>query len=223
MRIAVINEVSTADRNSDIMAALQGRGHDIVNLGMKGAGQVPELTVIHTGFISALLLNSRRADYVVAGCGTGQGYQLAVGQYPNVFCGHVETPLDAWLFPQINGGNCVSLALNEGYGWGANVNLRIIFDQLFGVSYGTGYPPHRRATQEESRLLLERVSHVCHRTMAEIVCNLEEQVVKPALAFPGMWEYLDVASLEDRDLADALCARYEDRLRTGTAPVGSVV
>jgi ribose 5-phosphate isomerase RpiB len=209
MRIAVINEVSTAGRNIDIMAALQGRGHDIINLGMKTVGQVPELTLIHSGFISALLLNSGRVDYIVAGCSTGQGYRLSVGQYPNMFCGHVETPLDAWLFPQINGGNCVSLGLNQGYGWGADVNLGIIFDQLFAVSYGTGYPPHRRAPQEDVRLLLERVSQVCHRTMAEIVLNLEERVVKPALSFPGVWEFLDVASMEDRALADALCARHE--------------
>ena len=30
MKIAVINETSAADRNADIMAALEGRGHEIL-------------------------------------------------------------------------------------------------------------------------------------------------------------------------------------------------
>ena len=54
-------------------------------------------------------------------------------QYPGVFCGHIMTPLDAWLFRQINGGNCISLALNQGYGWAADVNLKFIFDRFFSV------------------------------------------------------------------------------------------
>lgn len=71
MRIAVVNETSTADRNSDILAALDGRGHEIVNVGMTRGGGTPELTVIDTGFLSALLLATGRTDLVVAGCGTG--------------------------------------------------------------------------------------------------------------------------------------------------------
>jgi ribose 5-phosphate isomerase RpiB len=35
MRIAVINETSAADRNADILAALEGRGHEIINAGMR--------------------------------------------------------------------------------------------------------------------------------------------------------------------------------------------
>jgi len=38
MRIAVINETSSADRNADILAALEGRGHEIFNVGMTKSG-----------------------------------------------------------------------------------------------------------------------------------------------------------------------------------------
>ena len=34
MKIAVINETSAADRNSDILKALEGRGHEVLNAGM---------------------------------------------------------------------------------------------------------------------------------------------------------------------------------------------
>ena len=133
MRIAVINETSAADKNADILAALAPCGHEIINAGMRKSGEAPELTYMQTGFMSALLLNAGRADMVVGGCGTGQGYLNAVMQYPGVFCGHIATPLDAWLFTQINGGNCIALMLNQGYGWGSDINLKFIFERLFSV------------------------------------------------------------------------------------------
>src|SRR3990170_6092604 len=158
MRIAVVNEVSTADRNADVVAALEGRGHEVLNVGMRRALEGPELTVLHTSFLSALLLVAQRADIIVAGCGTGHGYEIAVSQYPGVACGRILNPLDAWLFTQINGGNVVSLALNLAYGWAGDVNLRMIFDALFSVEIGAGYPPHLRETQQESPRLLTEAS-----------------------------------------------------------------
>ena len=209
MRIAVVNEISTADRNADVVAALEGRGHEIVNAGMRRSAEAPELTVLHTSFLSALLLATKRADFIVAGCGTGHGYEIAVNQYPGIFSGRILTPLDAWLFTQINGGNVVSLALNMGYGWAADVNVRMIFDALFSVESGAGYPPHRRPTQQESRRLLHGISDATHRSMAEIVRALPDRVVVPALTYPGIWELLAVDTIEDRELAGALRERYE--------------
>lgn len=208
MKVAVVTEVSTADRNPDIMAALQGRGLDVLNVGMtRGGGDQPELTYIHTGFLSALLLNSGRADLVVAGCGTGQGFEISVSQYPGVFCGHLATPLDAYLYARINGGNCASLPLNQGYGWGADVNLGLVFDQLFTPDRATGYPEHRQISQRRSRDILKLVSDRSHRTMAEIVSLLPEEIVGPALAFPGVWDLLDLETLTDRELAESLIER----------------
>lgn len=102
MKIAVINETSAAAKNADVLAALEGRGHEIINAGMTEPGATPEMTYIHTGLLSALLLNTGRVDFVVGGCGTGQGYLNSVLQYPNVGCGLIQTPLDAWLFGQID-------------------------------------------------------------------------------------------------------------------------
>jgi ribose 5-phosphate isomerase RpiB len=101
MKIAVINETSAADKNADILAALEGRGHEVINAGMTRNGAQPELTYIHTGLMATLLLGLKRVDLVVGGCGTGQGFLNSVVQYPGVICGHILTPLDAWLFTQI--------------------------------------------------------------------------------------------------------------------------
>lgn len=207
MRIAVINETSAADRNADILAALDGRGHTVINAGMVKNGARPELTYIHTGLLAALLLNAGRADFVVGGCGTGQGFLNAAMQYPGVFCGHVLSSLDAWLFAQINGGNCLSLALNQGYGWAADVNLRFIFDRLFSVESGAGYPAHRQESQRQSREMLASVSALAHRTMAEIVAGLPDEVLLPVLEFPGVAALLDVGTLRDAPLKAALVQR----------------
>jgi ribose 5-phosphate isomerase RpiB len=205
MRVAVANEVSTVNRNAEVMAALDGRGLDLLNVGMKGSSpNQPELTYIHTGFLSALLLNAGRADFVVAGCGTGQGFQISVSQYPGVFCGHLVTPLDAWLFARVNAGNCASLQLNQGYGWGAEANLRILFDQLFTDATAAGYPDHRRTSQAQSRDLLARISLISHQSMAEVVLALPREVVRPVLTFPGVQGLLDIDHLEDLALANAL-------------------
>lgn len=208
MRIAVVNEVSTADRNADVIAALEGRGHEILNVGMRKAGQGPELTVIHTSLLSALWLATGRADMIVGGCGTAHGYEIAVSEYPGVQCARILNPLDAWMFRQINDGNVISLALNLGYGWAGEVNLRMIFDALFTVEAGAGYPPFRRATQAESRGLLAQLSAITHRPMAEIVAHLPSRIALPALTYPGVREGLSLDTIEDRPLAASLTEWY---------------
>jgi len=197
MKIAVINETSAADRNADILEALNGLGHEVINVGMKRNGEKPELTYIHTGFLAALLLNTNRVDFVIGGCGTGQGFLNSVLQYPGVICGHITNSLDAWLFTQINGGNCISLMLNQGYGWAANINLRFIFEKLFSAEMGGGYPPHRKESQANSRKLLNQISQQTHYTMRECVSKLPENIVKESLQYPGIASILDVSALAD--------------------------
>ena len=178
MKIAVINETSAADRNADILAALDGRDHTVINAGMTKNFAKPELTYIHTGLLTAILLNLKRVDFVVGGCGTGQGYLNSAMRYPGVFCGHIINSLDAWLFTQINGGNCISVMLNQGYGWAANENLVFIFDRIFSVESGAGYPPHRKESQQQSRDTLTGVSMATHRPFAEIIATMPDDIVK---------------------------------------------
>jgi ribose 5-phosphate isomerase RpiB len=197
MRIAVVNEISAAHRNPDILAALAGRPVEVLNLGNTAADQVPALLYIHTGLMAALLIHLRAADLVIGGCGTGQGFLNAVLQYPGVVCGHILTPLDAWLFARINAGNCVSLALNQGYGWASDVNLSLIFDALLRPGQGQGYPAERAEPQRQARRLMGEVSNAAHRPMIEILESLPEAVVRPALTFPAFRSVLDSAASSD--------------------------
>jgi hypothetical protein len=142
----------------------------------------------------------------VGGCGTGQGFLISVMQYPGTSCGHVVSPLDGWLFGRINGGNCISLAFNQGYGWASGVNLRILFDGLFSGEPGSGYPEARRASQAESRKRLELISSVTHRDFAEIAESLPREMTREALSYPGIRELVTSSRIGDSRLAAALSA-----------------
>jgi ribose 5-phosphate isomerase RpiB len=200
MKIAVINETSAADRNADILRALDERGFEVLNLGNTSSQETPGLLYIHTGLMSALLLELKAVDFIVGGCGTGLGFMNSVLQYPGVVCGHLLSPLDAFLFARINAGNCVSLALNQGYGWAGDVNLRLIFDALFTPETGSGYPPHRAEPQKQGRELLNCVSQVTHRSMAEILADLPADVVRAALNFSAYRLVLENALAANTEL-----------------------
>ncbi len=204
MKIAVLNEISAADKNVDILKALDGRGHEVLNLGNTQSGDDPGLLYIHTGLMSALLLHLKAVDFVIGGCGTGIGFLNAVMQYPGVFCGHLLNPLDAFLFARINAGNCISLALNQGYGWAGDVNLRMLFDALFTPETGSGYPPQRAEPQRQGRELLARTSLATHRPMPEILALLPEEIIKPALNYPAFRPVLETSAANDVEIRPVL-------------------
>jgi ribose 5-phosphate isomerase RpiB len=178
---------------------------------MKKAPGEPTLSYVDTGFISALLIHLGLADFVVGGCGTGQGYFNAVCQFPKMCCGLALDPTDAWLFAQINGGNCLSLALNKGYGWAGDVNLRFIFEKLFSVEFGSGYPEHRKEPQRAARESFAALSIATHKSMVDIVETMDRSVVESALSFPGIWDLVQNAGAVAAPLKAALARRKAGR------------
>ena len=194
MRIAVINEFSTKNRNGDVLKALEELGYEPVNLGMKDLEGEPQLNYLETAFLSALALNLKAVDFVVGGCGTGQGYMNALLQYPGTFCGLLTDPTDAFLYSRINAGNCVSLPLNQGYGGvGGDINLKYIFEKLFNDTYGGGYPETRKEFQADLRKILNNLSLNAHKSMEEIVDTMDETILKKALLFPGIRDMIEEA------------------------------
>mgnify|MGYP002516114718 CR=1 FL=1 len=140
MRIALINENSQGAKNGMIYNSLKkvaGQyGFEVDNYGMYTAEDEAQLTYVQVGILAAALLNGKAADYVITGCGTGEGAMLARNSFPGVICGHVEDALDAYTFAQINDGNV---------GWRGDLNLEYIFEKLFCEPSGQGYPRERAA------------------------------------------------------------------------------
>jgi len=192
MKIAIVIEGSTKSRSSDVENAVRSLdGHDVFNLGMKNVDGEPDLTYMETGFISALLLNLGAVDFVIGGCGTGQGYMNMVLQFPGTACGLLLDPVDAFLFSQVNAGNCVSLALNKGYGnLAGDLNVKYLVSQLFGNEFGQGYPEARREIQINARKKLAKLSVDTHKSMPEIFESIDPEIIKNALGFPGVVDFI---------------------------------
>ncbi|MCM1044836.1 MAG: RpiB/LacA/LacB family sugar-phosphate isomerase [Candidatus Gastranaerophilales bacterium] len=204
MKIALINENSQAAKNSmiyDVLKAVaEGYGHEVYNYGMYSAEDENSLTYVQNGILAAVLLNSQAADFVVTGCGTGEGAMLACNAFPKVLCGHIESPLDAYLFTQVNDGNCVALPFAENFGWGGELNLQYIFEKLFCAPGGGGYPPERVVPEQRNKKILDQVKEITHVDLVTILKNLDQELVKGALSGAKFQEYF-FANCKDEKIA----------------------
>lgn len=193
MKIALINENSQAAKNAQIYEVLkkvvEPMGHEVFNYGMYSAEDAEQLTYVQNGILAAVLLNSGAADYVVTGCGTGEGAMLACNAFPGVLCGHIVDPSDAFMFAQINDGNAVALPYAKGFGWGAELNLQYIFEKLFEGESGQGYPKERVVPEQRNKKILDEVKKVTHTDMVTILKNLDQELVRGALAGKNFKEY----------------------------------
>ncbi|MBR6288914.1 MAG: RpiB/LacA/LacB family sugar-phosphate isomerase, partial [Acholeplasmatales bacterium] len=157
MRIALINENSQAAKNELIYNTLNKvatkYGHVVDNYGMFGADDKP-LTYVQNGLLAAILINSGAADFIVTGCGTGAGAMLALNSFPKMLCGLVIEPSDAYLFGQINDGNAISMPYAKGFGWGAELNLENVYENLFKAPFGGGYPKERVVPEQRNKKIL---------------------------------------------------------------------
>lgn len=186
MRIALINENSQAAKNSLICDTLkkvvEPMGHTVDNYGMYSGEDEAQLTYVQVGILTAILLNSGAADYVVTGCGTGEGAMLACNSFSGVLCGHIVDPSDAFMFAQINDGNAAAFPFAKGFGWGAELNLEYAFDKLFGSGHGNGYPPERVVPEQRNKKILDEVKRHTHVELVEALKNLDQDLVKGAVA-----------------------------------------
>lgn len=193
MKIALINENSQAAKNSVIEAELkkvaEAKGHTVYNYGMYSADDEAQLTYVQIGILAAVLLNSKAADFVVTGCGTGEGAMLACNSFPGVICGHVEDASDAFMFTQINDGNAIAMPFAKGYGWGAELNLRYCFERLFEMEGGGGYPPERVVPEQRNKKILDEVKTHTYRNICDILKELDRDLVKGALSTQGFKDY----------------------------------
>lgn len=207
MKIALINENSQAAKNEIIYNSLKKeadkKGHTVVNYGMYNAEQDHQLTYVQVGLLTSILLTTKAVDFVVTGCGTGQGALLAANSFPNVQCGNIITPVDAFLFGQINAGNAISLPYAQGFGWAGEVNLDYTFEKLFSENFGEGYPKERAEIMAKNRNILTDVKKVSHRPLIEILKEIDQDFLKATIDYPEFKEYFFEAS-QDEEISEYL-------------------
>lgn len=207
MKIALINENSQSAKNEmicqNLKAIVEPMGHTVYNYGMYTAEDKTQLTYVMVGLLSAILLNSGAADYVVTGCGTGEGAMLACNVFPNVLCGHIVDAEDAFMFAQINDGNAIALPFAKGFGWGAELRLQYIFEKLFSCESGGGYPKERAVPEQRNKKILDQVKAVTTKDMLTILKEIDQDFLKTTVSGERFREYF-FANCKDAEIADYL-------------------
>lgn len=193
MKIALINENSQNAKNTMLEASLrkvvEPLGHIVYNYGMYAEEGSAPLTYVQNGILAAVLLNGGAVDFVVTGCGTGEGAMLALNSFPGVVCGHVEDPLDAYTFAQINDGNAIAFPFAKGFGWGGDLNFEYTIEKLFSEEFGQGYPRERAVPEQNNKRILDTVRANNFRPFTELLPELDRDLVRGALAGEHFEEY----------------------------------
>lgn len=182
MKIGLINENSQAGKNKIIYNELvkNAKGNEIFNY----SNENTKLTYVQVGLLAAILLNSKSVDFVITGCGTGEGAMLALNSFPGVICGHVQDPLDAYLFTQINNGNAIAIPFAKGYGWGGELQLDYIFEKLFSEEFGKGYPKERVVPEQRNKKILDEVKKITYKPMKEILNEIDQELLLETINTP---------------------------------------
>ena len=207
MKIALINENSQASKNNIIYDSLKEiaskYGHEVYNYGMYGKENESSLTYVQVGLLTAILLNSKAVDFVITGCGTGEGAMLACNSFPNVLCGLVVDATDAYLFTQINNGNAISIPYAKGFGWGSELTLKDIFNNLFKEEFGNGYPKERAIPEQTNKKILDEVKKITHTDMLTILKNIDQDFLKQTISGEKFKEYF-FQNCQNKEIADYL-------------------
>ncbi len=193
MKIALIIENSQAAKSQVVHDALtsvaEPLGHEVFHYGMYGPEDKASLTYVMNGLLAGILINSKAADFIVTGCGTGMGSMLACNAMPNVFCGLVIDPTDAFLFGQINDGNALAMPYAKGFGWAAELNLQDCYRKLFEVERGVGYPKERAAIMAKNRGILKELKAASCKDMLDVLQSVDQDLLKAAISGDRFEEY----------------------------------
>lgn len=192
MKIAIIQGSTQVDKNETLVRIAKKvvvpLGHEVINFGVFEEEENYSYTEV--ALLISLLLSSRAVDFVITGCSSGQGLALACNTLPNVLCGFIQNPQDAFLFGRINDGNAVSFSLGLGYGWLGELNLEYCIEKLFDGDFGIGYPPEvaeRKITETKRvKLFNERAK----KSMGELLESLDEAFLAKVLSKQDLIAYI---------------------------------
>ena len=202
MKIALIIENSQAAKSSIVHDALtsvvEPLGHEVHHYGMYAPEDKAQLTYVMNGVLAGILLNSKAADFVVTGCGTGMGSMLACNAMPGVFCGLVIDPTDAFLFNQINAGNAIAMPYAKGFGWAAELNLQDCYRKLFEGESGVGYPKERAEVMAKNRGVLADLKAASCKDMLTVLKSVDQDLLKTAISGERFEEHFYPASKDEQ-------------------------
>ncbi|MCR5480461.1 MAG: sugar phosphate isomerase, partial [Ruminococcus sp.] len=109
---------------------------------------------------------------------------------PTVLCGYIPTPMDAYLFAQINNGNAVSLPLGEEYTYAGERNLRDTLDKLFSEPFGQGYPKSEVERKMQDTSMLKKIRKQSQVSFTQLFDTLDESIAENVLDMTDVTDYV---------------------------------
>jgi len=106
MRIAIASDHAAVALKAELIAHLEGAGHDVADLGPDG---VESVDYPDYGYKLAEEIAAGRADRGVALCGSGIGISIAANRHPACRCALVSEPLSATMARQHNDANVIAM------------------------------------------------------------------------------------------------------------------
>ena len=191
MRIGVILASSQASKSRLLFHAVQKftTGLESINFGCREDDH-EIYSYVEISLLVGLLLTSGAVDFVVTGCSSGQGMMLACNSFPGVLCGYAPTPMDAWLFAQINNGNAISLPLGEEYTWTGRENMERTIAKLFSEPFGQGYPKSEAERKCKDTEILKDIRRRSQVDLTAFLKRLDSQTVQRILLKRDVIDYI---------------------------------
>jgi ribose 5-phosphate isomerase RpiB len=191
MKIGVIQASSQAAKNNLLYETVKRYApcSQVVNLGCK-PDEVQRFSYVEISVLVGLLLGSGSVDFVVTGCSSGQGMMLACNSIPGVLCGYAPSPMDAYLFAQINDGNAISIPLGEEYTWTGCENFEQTIAKLFSEPFGQGYPKGEAERKKRDTLRLKELRRSSQVSFAQFLDRLEQPLIETILKKRDVLDYI---------------------------------
>ncbi len=210
MRIGIIQASSQAEKNELIFHTVRRYAADskIINFGCHTKDR-NRYSYVEISLLVGLLLAGNAVDLVVTGCSSGQGMMLACNSFPGVLCGYIPTPMDAFLFAQINNGNAVSLPLGEGYTWAGRENLEQTVKKLFSEPFGQGYPKDEASRKLKDTLLLKEIRTKSQTDVIAFLNSLSDELRSHIMSKRDVTAYI-LANGSNNSIKDWIRKQYED-------------
>lgn len=209
MKIGVIQGTTQSGKNdllyNTTKVVVKNHNYEVVNFGV-GIDEKINYSYTEIAFLIGLLINSKAIDFIITGCSSGQGMNLACNTLPGILSGFIQTPQDAYLFGRINDGNVASFSLGLGFGWLGELNLKYSLEQLFNGEFGIGYPPEVAERKRIETLRVKKFNEISKYSIVEIMKKLEDDFINKILTKKDVVSYI-IKNSEERELVNYLIER----------------
>ena len=70
--------------------------------------------------------------------------------------------------------NAISMPYAKGFGWGAELNLENVYENLFKAPFGGGYPKERVIPEQRNKKILDGIKEKTYRPLIDILNDIDK-------------------------------------------------